>query len=506
MKESPWPDNFNHLPMFAVIRIPDFSLQSLLRHEPELWLRPVAVLEESDKKAAVFQMTLAAREAGVREGLTSTQALARCAEVLIKARSRLQEENTSAILLQTAYDFSPRIEATADGVCTMDLRGLSVMRDANIGHISIWAEKIISTLAAAKLRASVGIASTPALALHAARCARTFLLVEQPAQFVADLPVESLEPLPDILDLLQRWGIRNVGEFIALGKNNLAERLGPDAIEMFERVSTDAIRPLELIAPPDTFSEMMEFEVEIESLPPLFFVLNRFVEQLTLRTAQRHFVVAELRLRLQMSSGDHYESRLKVPSPTGKKDVLFRMLQTHLENVKTESPVVALELSATPCRIGIHQFGLFEAALRDPNQFSETLARLTALCGAENVGTPVLQDTHRPDAFQIVSPDFEKHSSESPAHKTDLNGLKLRRFRPPVQASVRTQHGVPIGIHASHLNERIENCSGPWRSSGDWWEQERLWNRDEWDIQTGPGALYRIYHENDAWFVEGIYD
>jgi len=75
--------------------------------------------------------------------------------------------------------------------------------------------------------------------------------------------------------------------------------------------------------------------------------------------------------------------------------------------------------------------------------------------------------------------------------------------------------------------------AGPWRSSGDWWEQDG-WSRDEWDIaiqlpvartqlSVGSGqllfaskpwpeqpnfALYRLVHDllTARWFVEGTYD
>jgi protein ImuB len=249
----------------------------------------------------------------------------------------------------------------------------------------------------------------------------------------------------------------------------------------------------------------MEFETEIESLPPLLFILNRFVEQLACRTGLCHFVISQLTLRLRLASGDDLESVLKVPSPTGNKEVLFRMLQTHLENVQTDSPIIALELSAMPCRIEIHQFDLFSGTLRDPNQFAETLARLSALCGADKVGTPVLPDTHRPDAFQIVRPDFENATVTATVENRAL-GLKLRRFRPAPPIKVQSQEGAPISVQASQAGGRVEQASGPWRTSGDWWEQEKLWNRDEWDIRTRDGSLYRIYRENENWFLEGVYD
>src|SRR5436189_6187450 len=77
------------------------------------------------------------------------------------------------------------------------------------------------------------------------------------------------------------------------------------------------------------------------------------------------------------------------------------MLHTHLENFKSEHPIIAVSLETQPTRPPKQQFGLFETTLRNPHQLSETLARLTALLGADRVGTPVLEETHRPDAFHL---------------------------------------------------------------------------------------------------------
>jgi hypothetical protein len=53
-------------------------------------------------------------------------------------------------------------------------------------------------------------------------------------------------------------------------------------------------------------------------------------------------------------------------------------------------------------------------------------------------------------------------------------------------------------------------AAGPWRSSGDWWEED-AWVRDEWDIavQEKAGiALYRLVHDlvGGEWMVDGTYD
>ncbi len=102
--------------MFAVIYIPDFFLQAALRHEPELASRPIALIDESLPKPVIVQLTEPARLSGVCPGMTSTQAMARCREILIKPRSAAQEAAAADTLLQTSYLFSPSVEANGERI------------------------------------------------------------------------------------------------------------------------------------------------------------------------------------------------------------------------------------------------------------------------------------------------------------------------------------------------------------------------------------------------------
>ncbi len=53
----------------------------------------------------------------------------------------------------------------------------------------------------------------------------------------------------------------------------------------------------------------------------------------------------------------------------------------------------------------------------------------------------------------------------------------------------------------------VLQAAGPWRTSGGWWDPVR-WNRDEWDVALGDGAVCRLYHDRDSdqWFLEGVFD
>jgi len=104
--------------MFASIYLPNFYLQAAMRHQPELRAKPLALIEEQEKKPLLIQLNEVAEKAGIRKGMTPSQALARSLEVVIKARAHTQEKSIQELLLHYAFTLSPFVEATAPGVCT----------------------------------------------------------------------------------------------------------------------------------------------------------------------------------------------------------------------------------------------------------------------------------------------------------------------------------------------------------------------------------------------------
>ena len=286
-----------------------------------------------------------------------------------------------------------------------------------------------------------------------------------------------------------------------------AAAFGPRVLPGFVLVaaaSDTSLRPLHLVRPEERFDESFDFEHPVETMEPLLFLLRRFVDQISQRLENTGLVAETLTLRLRLESDEAIERKLRVPQPTRQADVLFRMLQTHLESLRTESSIVMVALTADPTRPQQKQFGLFEVALRDPQQFQETLARLSALVGAERVGTPVVEDTHRPDAFKLVPPDFE--NAPVPVKAANLLATTpIRRLRPALAAQVEGEK-TPVELQCSIANGKLKIAVGPWRSSGQWWESGKAWTRDEWDVATRDGKVLRLVQRPDGWFVEGMLD
>jgi len=93
-------------------------------------------------------------------------------------------------------------------------------------------------------------------------------------------------------------------------------------------------------------------------------------------------------------------------------------------------------------------------------------------------------------------------------------------FRPEPPLNVESREGCPCRIYLRGRGGNIVSASGPWRTSGDWW-QENGWQQDEWDVEIRFDAvrngnkaspqqdgLYRIYYDGvrRGWFARGRYD
>lgn len=300
-----------------------------------------------------------------------------------------------------------------------------------------------------------------------------------------------------IIAILHKWGVHTLGHLAALEPDQLGARLGPIAVKLWKQANGQATRLLRLVRPAEVFAEEIEFEHEIETTEPLLFVLRRFLEQLSLRLGALYLVAQEIRLRLTFSNPpkelaaankSHYEHVFHIPDPTRSVEILFRLLQAHLESFRAEHPIVAVGLEAQPARPARQQFQLFEAPLRDPARLHETLTRLTGLFGKERVGTPVLEDSHWPDDFRIEP--FVWESAPSLPNEPSLRGPALRRLR----TEFLPEPGAPAVAR-----------QGPYLASGDWWN-ENHWKRAEWDLELDNGMVCRCQERGSGWETEGIYD
>lgn len=485
--------------MFAVLHAADFALQAVLRTEPALNYRPVALFDDTSHKSLVRAVNLHAHRAGVELGMNAPQAVARCAGLIISTPRLAAEVEARATLHAVGFTLSPLIENTAPGVVTVDLRG------ANLARLIPTFTDALDQLKRFGLTVTAGIARTPLLALYAARSAPNIQWIHDEKSFLAPLPMAATDASPTLLGILHNWGLSTFGQLTALPRDAIIRRFGAEGLALWNRASGGAVRPLVPVIATQQFTAAMEFEFSMETLEPLLFILNRLLDRLTFELTTAHFVASEIHLVLKLENEQTLSLDFRLPEPTSRTEILFRTLHTRLESTQTEFSITALSLELTPVRPLVRQQGIFETGLRDPHGFAETLARLSALVGAENVGTPQLENTHRPDAIKLIAPlAVIPPPAVAPVHAP--MSPPLRRFRPPFPARLEVTDGRPGYLWTEYISGEIRAHTKGCRSSGEWWQSDLHWQQTEWDIELAQGGLYRLLLIDCAWFLEGEYD
>jgi len=170
--------------MFATIYLPNFCLQAATRHQPELCEKPVALIEDHERKPVIIQLNQVAENAGIQKGMTPSQALARSLRVIIKVRALVQEKSIQEILLHSAFSLSPFVEDTAPGVCTVQF--------TDCRNLNAKVSGLIEQLAEFEIRAQAAVAPTPDSSFLAAHLARPVLQIENAKEFLEPLPIETL--------------------------------------------------------------------------------------------------------------------------------------------------------------------------------------------------------------------------------------------------------------------------------------------------------------------------
>jgi protein ImuB len=509
--------------MFACLLIPDFPVQAALLLEPQdaregLRRSPMVVLDGPSNLLRVVALNDAARNIGVKAGMTKLQ-VETWSGVWLRKRAVANEDSAQEALLDCAAKFSPRVESTCSGTVILDLAGTEKLfgaPDKTSCKIAVCARQIGFHL-------RIAIAANPDTAWYAARGFAGITIIPEggEAKELASLSASILPTTPELLEVLESWGIHTFQSLAALPSIALVERLGQEGL-MLQRLARGQLdRPLRMVEAVPDFVESHEFEDPVETLESLAFILNRLLQQVCARLAAHALATNELRLTLdpeirQMRGGkeeERYRHEWKLPVPTQDKKVLFTLARLDLERNTFSAPIKRLTIEVVPVRPRVAQGNLFAPPSPEPEQLEITLARIRGVVGSMDaggincVGSPKVLDTHRPDAFAVqMFSSATAVQSESAA----VPILAMRIFRPALETSVEVTEETPHLVRLWKKHRRVLAASGPWCSSGNWWNAA-VWSREEWDValKTFEGvSYYRIYLDRlrKQWFVEGVFD
>jgi len=434
-------------------------------------------------------------------------------------------------LAEFAYSFSPFVEEVWPDTVVIDVEGCALQFGSAYELATVIAKQAGAPKQSGGLaaRVNLALAANPDTAIHAARHYHgiTFTAPGEELTCLGPLPLSALEyslvniedkQAKEIFETLKLWGMRTFKEFAELPVAGVSERLGQEGVHLQQLAAGKTDRHLKLKQAAPVFENSIELEYPIAQLEPLSFIFARLLNQLCASLQAYALATNELHVQMKLENKSAHELKLNLPYPMRDQKVFLKLLLLDAEAHPPSAAVIAISINCEPVKPRVLQTGLFIPLAPEPAKLELTLARLAKLVGLENVGTPELLDTHRPDAFRVKRfvvreerskvAKRKKHAGGTPAllySKQQLANenskfqiqdsrfeiphpkfaLGFRRFRPPLRAMVEAARGYPTEINAWGKDRcvygKVVGLAGPWRTSGEWWRSD-LWARDEWDV------------------------
>jgi protein ImuB len=499
--------------LYACVHAEEFPAQALLRLRTDLAVQPVVVLDGRPPLETVCSLNRPARLKGAALGMTRLEAEA-IAGLHILARSEETEAAARAVLLECAAHFSPRLESVDESTacaCVLDITGTERL----FGPPHTLAERLRDALASAGLRVSVAVSGNFHTARMKAATTRGITVIPpgHEAIALAKLPLHALALEVDQYETFAIWGIRTLADLAALPESDLVARLGAQAVAWRNLACGALPHTFQPIEPAFTLREFFAFETPVEQIDSLLFIGARMIDCLATRAATHALSLASLIVEMQRDGNRAYQRTIRPALATTDRKFLLKLLQLEIAAHPPQSAVLSLALSAQAGQSSKVQLGLFAPQTPEPARLDVTIARLKAIAGEDRVGSPVLEDTHRPGSIRMESFVVANQSTVYKPGETEpaRSHMALRRIRPPANVRVQLDARKPVSFRDREQSFKVAAAYGPWRTSGCWWSTDP-WDTEEWDVlaesSTGSSLACLLVHNRsqNLWQLEALYD
>lgn len=495
----------------------------------------VVLVDEERGALRVQVATPPAQAAGVRPGMTLSEARALLPDLLAERLDGAGEQADLAELVEQLLRVSPTVAALPPSALVAE-----VSRSAQaVGGERAVLERTRRRLMRLGHMARVVVADDPRTALAVAAWGTADAQVPPGggAQALAPLPLGALRlPLADH-DLLVSLGVCTVGAFASLEASSVVGRLSPVGVAGHAVARGQVVAPvLPTWSPEEPLCLQQDLPDPVEHLEALLFVLNALLRGAAARLVTAGRAVVRLTVRFTLDGGGVQTLAMRVGSPTRAPRRLLDLLRLRLERFSLARPVERVDLEISESTPFDGQQGDWVQRGRTHEALADVTARLQDALGQQAVVVPLLRSRHRPEAEWAPEPVQAVHVGAAGGHQIAFAPPKaaplsaaLRHPRaddpvsewegfvgspPPRRPTVllpqrqavvvRLHGGVPVRVQVDGRWLEAREAEGPERLASEWWNHPML--REYWCVQLEDGRRAWLCREDGLWLLHGWWD
>jgi len=506
-----------------VLWCPDWPVRAAVRAVPEPVGAgsPVALFDHGE----IYACSAAARAEGVRRGLRMRDAQARCPELMVLPYDAALDAREFEPVLAAVEEVSPGVQPLRPGTCALRARGPARYYGGERAAAAVLAERLVG-LGVTDCR--LGIADGPFTAEQAARRAEEQDSVVvgkgESAQFLAPLGVGVLER-PALVGLLQRLGLRTLGDFARLSARDVLARFGPAGSYAHRLASGYDAGAVAARRPPPELERHIDFEPPLTEADPVAFSVRRTAENFVQDLLDRQLVCTSVWVEVHTEKQQISSRQWLHPRWFDAADLVDRVRwQVGGEVVQGPgAPVCRVRLvPETVAPLADHAEGLWGGG--PDERVHRTMSRVQSMLGHQAVVSATVHGGRSPRDRQRLVPWGDKPTGGRPPDRPWPGSLPppapATVFGEPQPAVVVGPSGRPVGVTArgavTDVPTRFAACrtvaltpvqawAGPWPVDERWWDSDSR-RAARFQVVGVDGSAWLLTVENGRWWAEARYD
>jgi protein ImuB len=359
----------------------------------------------------------------------------------------------------------------------------------------------------------VGMADTIGCAWAVARFGQQSLLVESNKQFDTLLPLSpsSLRLEQETVELLNKLGLRQVGQFIRMPRPALRRRFGSNFLKRLDQALGNVEEMIEPVQPIEPYHERLPCLDPIVTLTGIEIALQRLLETLCQRLRQEEKGLRIACFKCYRVDGKIEQVDIGTIRPSHNISHLFKLFEIKLSTIEPDLGIELFVLEAP--KVEEHsplQESLWNSACDlDNTGLSELLDRLAGKIGAHRIHRYLPAEHYWPERSvkQALSLD-EKKTTTWRVDKP--RPLQLLTKPEPIDVTAPIPDYPPMLFRYKSKLHKIIKADGPERIEQEWWLQQGQ-HRDYYYVEDEEGHrywLFRLGHYSDKsyqWFIHGFF-
>jgi len=461
---------------------------------------------------------------GLQPGLPLADARARFPQLQVIEAEPQHDHALLENIADWCLRYTPLTALSESGGIMLDITGCAHLFG---GEVELRAD-LCQRLKRQGLAVKAAIASTVGVAWAAAHHSRYSLVPEgREAEFLSELPLAALRLPQNMLDALERVGLRSIADVQSRPRAPLTARFGPELLTRLGQALGELQEPISPRLPLPVYSAERRFAEPISREEDIRAVSLSLINKLCDALQKQGEGALHMRLTLFRADGAVKVLDAAFGRATREQRLLQEVLMRRLEAIADEfDPGFGFDClivsigKAGRCDHSVNSF-LNEQTAPDLTPFIDAMS---ARLGKSHIQRLMMHDTHVPEAAQarVAAQGMVQSTSLAMAWSAYLveegepptRPIRLFANPEPVETLASVPDGPPIRFRWRRVLHEVARADGPERIACEWWrdEQGQALTRDYYRVEDKQGRrfwLFRhgLYQEHVAprWYMHGLF-